>query len=307
MTSTDTFAAHGVTFRISSPHPEVAAVFADLLGDMRSGEHSTHSALNESGCEAELLIEIAASDATEAAVPAYRVLFDDAPVYETLTEGSVVSHVVMEINQRASTAAWSQGLIPMHASTVAGPSGAIMLAGASHSGKTTLAVALALAGPNPVAVAADEVSALEPANLLVVPYGKPAALRRPGIDLLAPRVDRLRGAGSRFERDERFVPLSELAHPASTSRPVTPLNAIIFPRFEPQPLPGAATRLVAVRPVDALARLMQLTLGSEPGGVGAFRTLERLVREMPAHDLTYSDAFDAVDHLAIFLGADATS
>ena len=53
-----------------------------------------------------------------------------------------------------------------------------------------------------------------------------------------------------------------------------------------------------VGPVDALTRLMQLVLGDAPPDLHTFRGLERLTREVDAYDVVYSDAFDAVDHLA---------
>ena len=223
MTTSGAFSAHGITVRVSSPDPRVVAAFDDVLVDMHSDVGpdvvSSGSASEEPGDGTRLHVEIDPLISKHAGTPMYRVLVDGEPVYETLIEGSVVSHVLMDVNRRVTAAVWSQGLIPVHASTVAGPDGTIVLAGASHSGKTTLACALALTRSRHVAFVADEVSALDPLDLAIVPYGKPAALRKPGLDLLAPRVPRLRRPGSPFEHDERFVPLSELATPTRSDRP----------------------------------------------------------------------------------------
>ena len=291
MTATGAFSAHGLTVRISSPDPGVVAAFDDVLVDMHFDIGSSGSASEVPGDTAGLLVEIVPLIARHGGAPTYRVSVDNAPVYETLIEGSVVSHVLMEVNQRVAAAVWSNGSIPLHASTVGEPSGAVVLAGASHSGKTTLAAALAVTGADGVQFLADEVSALHPTDLTIAPYGKPVALRTPGSDLLVPNVARLRRAASRFETDERFVPPSELGTPPSASARTI---AVVFPRFDPA---ASATRLDPASPVAALTRLVQLTLGTRRVDTTTFRALERLVRLVDVYDLSYVDALDAADRL----------
>ena len=226
--------------------------------------------------------------------------FDHRTVYETLRAGSLVSHVLMEINQRAAASAWSAGSIPLHASAAGGPHGTIVMPGVSESGKTTLAAALALTGGDETGFVADEVCALDPIDTVVWRYGKPAALRTPGSELLASSVGRLRRPGSRFEQDERFVPPSEFG----TTPPVTDrITAIVFPRFDATPSTDEPPRLAAVAPVEALTRLMRLTLGHGPGGATTFRRLERLVRDVAAWDLGFGDALAAAERLGDALTA----
>ena len=283
MTTTPAFEAHGFTFRIASSDAEIVGAFDELLIDMRVDDDDANHCID-----------------IEPMSPAYgalrvRVRFDDEPLHESLAQGSVISHVLMELNRRVASTIRENGSVPLHASTVTGAHGAVVLAGASHSGKTTLAAALALVGGGRHGLLADEVSAFDPADLVVAPYGKPAALRMPGVDLLAPSVPRLQRPAGRFERDERFVPPSEFGvHPVGPAA----VAALVFPRFEATSAPGSAPRLDAVGPVDALTRLMQLVLGSAPPDLDTFRGLERLMREVDAYDVVYSDAFEAAACLA---------
>ncbi len=298
MTDSAAFDAHGLRFRFTSPDAAVIDAFDDLLIDMRADEPGGGP------CHRIRIEHLATSDTRrdttqEATAPRLRVAFDDQPVHEALTEGSLISHVLMDINQRAARTVWSGGSIPLHASTVAARSGAIVLAGASHSGKSTLAAALALVGG--AAFLADEMTALDPAELSVTPYGKPAALRSPALDLLAPLVQRLRHPGTRFERDERFVPPSELGgRPAAPTR----VAAIVFPRFTDPRSAGLPTetslpdaQLANIGPGEALTRLMRLTLANDSVGNATFRSLERLVRHVTAYDLTFTDALTAAERL----------
>jgi hypothetical protein len=286
---TTAFSAHGLKFRVTSPDADVEAVFDDLLVDMRAP-----MGVADHTIELRPVPGTSADDSSDRARAFFGVHLDDQTIYETLRTGSLVSHVLMEINQRAAASVWSAGAAPLHASAANGPHGTIVVAGASQSGKTTLAAALALAGGDETGFVADEVCALDPVDDVVWRYGKPAALRAPGSELLAPALGRLRRPGSRFEQDERFVPPSEFgATPPITDR----ITAIVFPRFDAALSAGEPSRLTAVAPVEALTRLMRLTLGRDAGDVTTFRRLERLVRGVAAWDLVFGDAQVAAERL----------
>ena len=297
---TRTFDAHGVTFTISSPDADVVAVFDDLLVDFRSGGGSQAAAVDplRGGGDP--------ADGTEQTW--YRVTAGDEVVYTSLLEGSLVSHLLMDVNARAAAACRDDGTVPLHAGTVAGALGAIVLPGASHSGKTTITTALAASGHRFVA---DEVSRLDPDDLTIAPYGKPVALRSASVELLAPTIARLRRPGSRFEIDERFVPPSELVPPRRPADPTSPVasppqpvevSAIVFPRYDAD----GPHRFAPLGPAETLERLMQCTLGvaSTPVGADVFRILERLVRAVPGHELVYTDLHDALAELAPLLADD---
>ncbi len=291
MRTTRPFGAQGVTFTITSANADVVTVFDDVLVDLAPAGDAT---------DADHRIDIDPIPSLDLDVDTitYRVRLDGEPVHDVLSEGFVVSHVLMEINRRVTEKVWSNGSIALHASVVAEPNGAVVLAGASHSGKTTLASALALSGNGEFTFLADEVCALEPIGLTVAPYGKPVALRPTGADLLAPQIERLWRAGTRFERDERFVPPRELG-----GRAIAPsrVSAIVFPNYLASLDVEFETRPVleskAVGPVDALSRLMRLTLGTRPLDADTFRALERLVRSVPIFDLDYGNAVEAAHHI----------
>jgi hypothetical protein len=287
---TRTFDAHGVTFTVSSPDPDVVAAFDDLLVDFGSDSVSQEPPSIRFAVEATLPDR---SDPTW-----YRVTAGDEIVYTSLLEGSLVSHLLMDVNARAAAACRDDGTVPLHAGTVAGAFGAIVLPGASHSGKTTITTALAASGHRFVA---DEVSRLDPDRLTIAPYGKPVALRSASVELLAPSIDRLRRPGSRFEIDERFVPPSELATTTGgvAAQPVE-VSAIVFPRYDAT----GPHRFAALSPAETLERLMQCTLGvvSTPVGVDVFRILERLVRAVPGHELVYTELRAALDELVPLMG-----
>jgi hypothetical protein len=208
----------------------------------------------------------------------------------------------MDVNARAAAACRSERTVPLHAGTVAGAHGAIVLPGASHSGKTTITTALAAAGH---AFVADEVSRLDPDELTIAPYGKPVALRAASVELLAPTIARLRRPGSRFEVDERFVPPSELGalraaragqgEAAGLASGPVAVSAIVFPHFDRE----GPHRFAPLGQAETLERLIQCTLGTATTAIGAgvFRILERLVRAVPGHELVYTDLPDALDEL----------
>ena len=79
---------------------------------------------------------------------------------------------------------------------------------------------------------------------------------------------------------------------------------IVFPRFDSSTDDRRTSRhgCTSVAPVEALTRLMRLTLGGEPVDVETFRTLERLVRDVAAYDLAYTDSIEAAAHLVDTLG-----
>ena len=298
---TRTFDAHGVTFIISSPDAEVVAAFDDLLVDFGSATPDPPS----------IRYEVDAAPVEDSDHTWYRVTADDDVVYTSLIEGSVVSHLLMDVNARAAAACRDDATVPLHAGTAAGVAGAIVLPGASHSGKTTITTALAASGHQFVA---DEVSRLDPDQLPIAPSGKPVALRSASGELLAPSVARLRRPGSRFEIDERFVPPSELGSqapvraaegavvaPSGVARQPVEVSAIVFPRYDA----AGPHHFAPLSPAETLERLMQCTLGVASTTVGAdvFRTLERLVRAVPGHALVYTGLDAALDERAPLLVA----
>lgn len=346
------FDALGFRFTVATPTEELAFLLDDLLVDMRTdmgaagrdGHDSSTSITQDSAAahafEIRPVVDDPQSHASDDAASASHqdagspqrvaLRLDDVIVHPTLAAGSTVSHLLMEVNRLAVDASWRRGKIPIHAAAVTGPSGTVLLAGASHSGKTSLAVALAVAlgtvAPGETSssfqLLADEVSALEPDAHTISPYGKPFALRAPATAILAPHVARLRRSPSRFEHDERFVPPSDLGT-ANAANPPGPVSMIVFPAVDPD---HVGTRLTPVPPADALARLMALLLGDRSTATptatttatatatttvtatvastatATFRSLERLVRTTPAVELVHGDVIEAAKRLRAAAG-----
>jgi hypothetical protein len=78
--------------------------------------------------------------------------------------------------------------------------------------------------------------------------------------------------------------------------PAPVVTTVVFPSFSP----GSPPALVALRPSDALTRLMNLTLGEGTNTIRAFRALEQLVRQTDAYEITHSNALDAAELLRGF-------
>ncbi len=272
------FAAHGFVFRLGAMDDDVAQVIRGLLVEMVK-RTSGPSAVD---------ISIHRMDESSLGDTMYRVSFDGEDVYPSLNRGSLISHLLIEVNARAVQ--FTPDRLMLHAGTVRTGAGGILIPGASHSGKTTLAAALALHGS---AFVADEVSAMHPDTLAIAPYGKPVALRPDSVKLFSDRVPRLAGPGSPFEIDERFVPPSDLGTVSTTS---VEIASIVFSQFTP----GAPPRITEIPPAETLHTIMSHVLGDPIDPKGTFRTLERLVRRVRGCRVEFGDADQAAELVAAF-------
>ena len=236
------------------------------------------------------------------------VSLDGDAVYPTLRAGSLTSHLLMEVNRRATRASARNGCIPLHAAAVSGTHGTVLFPGASHSGKTTMATAVAVRYGERVRFVADEVSALDPTDLSIGTYGKPVALRAASVQLLAPDLPRLREPASRFQEDERFVPPSALGNQphrdagavSSMVTTATPVSAVVFPRFG-QPAesrnPGDP-HLAPLTRGEVLERMMQSVLGVGAISAATFNQLARVAASASGYELRYAHLDDVLGELA---------
>ncbi|MEM9514917.1 MAG: hypothetical protein AAGA42_08665 [Actinomycetota bacterium] len=295
---TSRFHAHGYHFAITSADEELVAEFNELLVDMRADE-PPRDPDSDSATDVIHIDELATDDDGQRW---YRVTGPQRVHYERLWEGSMISHTLIAVNHAAAMRCQEHGAVPIHGGAAALDGRAVVLPGHSESGKTTLSTAL---GTRPGwAYVADEVCRLSPDHLTIAPYGKPVALRRRSVALLADVIDRLGRDGSRLEQDERFVPPSELRGSASAPPSAEqPVALIVFPRVDTE----QASKIEPVSPARALELLTQNTLGGTPSTrtltrweqqrrVAAFAALDRLVRQAPAYELAMSD-LDAACHL----------
>jgi hypothetical protein len=207
--------------------------------------------------------------------------------------------------------------VPIHAAAASSEHRTLLLPGASHSGKTTLATAVAAKYGHRVSFVADEVSVLDPADLSIAKYGKPVALRASSVELLADAIPLLRTPGGRFQEDERFVPPSALGvaqrdqhdqtgnSSASGQEPsaAKPVGAVVFPQFadtgESRPAIGRA--LVPLTPGATLERLTRSVLGVGPISAATFNELARVASSATGYELRYAHLDDVLGELAELL------
>ena len=203
---------------------------------------------------------------------------DGKPCEMELSEAAVLIHQQWELNRLAIETQRAA----VHAAAVAVHDSAMLIAGHSHSGKTTLAGWLA--GRLGARYVADEVAAVDH-RLRVRPFPRPLGLRPDGpLDgFPAGHEERLDELVQRYMPEERLVPISRLGGVAATE-PV-PIRLLVFPRFEP----GSSVSIRAISRAAALERLVRLTPGVVRHGRSVFRRLADLVDSAPALEVCHGD------------------
>lgn len=180
------------------------------------------------------------------------------------------------------------GLAFLHASAVACGDGAIVLAGASGSGKSTTAMACFADGLDFIADDACLVR-LDPEPTVFTVYGK-AKLERDAFDRL-PQLGELafdaRGASVVIDTSERVVPSA-------------PLRAVALPTLTD----GRRSRLTRVSPTWARRLLVRTTLVEGGAGGAALGPITDLAGRVPCYRLELgSDLTDVVSTVRAVLGA----
>lgn len=165
--------------------------------------------------------------------------------------------------------------ILLHACAVQTPIGAVVFAGASRAGKTSLATAVATLGHR---FLADEIVAIDESDCRR--YGKPIALRDEAAAALAARLPP-------GPRGARWLAPSSIG--AGDDR--VPLAALIFPRFDP----AATTHATALSQAETLERLTASVLGAHRVNIATFRHLETLARGVYGHEVVFPSVIEAAD------------
>jgi hypothetical protein len=193
---------------------------------------------------------------------------DGEPCELELRPDAVLVHQQWELNRLAI----ESQRCAIHAAAVSIDGQGVLLAGASHSGKSTLAAWLV--AEHGAGYVADEVSALDD-QLRVRPFPRPVGLRADG-----PLADRATTDG--WTGHDLLVPASELGDVVTGA---TPIGLIVFP------LRGADHELEAraLSPGEVLVRLAALTPGLHRHGTEVFHRLRRLADTTPGLELRYPD------------------
>ncbi len=171
-----------------------------------------------------------------------------------------------------------RGILAAHAGAVAGPSGAIVIAGRSGQGKTTLVLGLVRAG---LGLLSDELALLDPHGGVVRPYRRAVHVRPSTLDLLpelsplgSRPLDQLGGGSEWTIGQAEVVDLlgGRLAE-------ALPLGAVVL--LDGAPDPAALPRVVDVAPAAAAIELMRSTWAASVDFGGTLDAVGRMLAGVP--------------------------
>lgn len=179
----------------------------------------------------------------------------------------------------------SEGALLLHAGGVCLPDGSTaVLCGPSGSGKTTLTASLTAAG---LAYVTDETVRMDPATLAVTPFRKPLSVK-----LGSQRLLEHLAPDERFDDSPWLVPPQSLGGPSLPSGRLEP-RLLLFPTYRDdgdgalRPMaPGLAAYLLGKNS----SRLAQVS-------GGALTCLTRVVRRVPAYEISYADTHTVAELL----------
>ncbi|MBU1212431.1 MAG: hypothetical protein KJ587_14320 [Alphaproteobacteria bacterium] len=169
----------------------------------------------------------------------------------------------------------------LHASTVSIAGRAVILAGATGSGKTTLMMALIATGATYLA---DDLTPLHRNGRAVSRFPLAASVKQGSWNVLAGQFPRLQACRVHHVGD-RVVRYVDPAPAEAAGNGAVPVGALVFPTFDPA---SRAASIARIGPEEALSRLLET--GSEV--VGEHRSIKpvtALVNETPAWSLTFPD------------------
>jgi hypothetical protein len=198
----------------------------------------------------------------------FTLLWDGIAVGSATTVSELPDLLMASVN-RLAVASLSR-LTAIHAAVVAGPNGAVLLAGPSGVGKSTLATRLVRAG---FEYLGDEVAAIANGQAVVWSYPKPVSLRRDvGVTLIGP-------AGWAPASTSRLVGPATIGATNSQAAPL--LATLVLERG-----PGPACKLERLAPIDAAARLLANTFPGPHAGRG-LAAVAHVSLDFPAFRLTF--------------------
>ncbi len=177
-----------------------------------------------------------------------------------------------------------------HSGSIAHDGHGVLLPGSSHSGKSTLTVALAQRGFD---ILSDEVGAIRADTGLQTAFGRSLSIRSSVVrDLgLASQLD-----AKCLVEDAYILQTSSLGlSRTSTAR----LSLVVFPTYSEH----AATDLQAIRPAAAAMALYEASCSQARWKVAGLDFVIDLAKSIPCFELTYSNMHDAAREIANTLAA----
>lgn len=257
------FDAGGIPFTVATDHPDLAARVRDAFRDLAVEDPGTTP----------VVFEVLARGTSSPAHP-WSVWRDGEERESKVTDNYVITHVLREITRLLFERPADR--VHLHGAALVHDGKAVVLAGPSHAGKSTLAAWMTHRGWG---FLTDEVAMVHPDTLVVAPYWRPINVRRPG-----PLDDVLQLGQSSLE-PEVLVPASTIGQLAGAA----PLKALAFPSFTVKEEVGTSP----MSPAAALVELTQHFPGLIVGGRVGFKRLARLVETVPATVLRFHDLDDA--------------
>ncbi|MFW8596401.1 hypothetical protein [Cribrihabitans neustonicus] len=266
-----------VTLRCEDPQlsEQIAASLAEYAAPAQE--------MPEDGGATVLIDVIIAAEGEADAEEEYGVFRGREPVWGRAPQDLTRFHIIRECMDHLCTP--SRVAAHLHAAAVAEEGRAVILAGGSGRGKTTLAMGLLAAGG---ALAADDHVALSVDGRHMLAFPAASAVKRGAWDLpQAQALGLAAGAaasprdGVRYLRPPRRVP---------AAAPVA-VAAIVFPEYGGA---GAANSLARLDPAEALTRLIQ-TGGRVSRRNPSLAPLVALLERVPCYELRYGSTRYSVE------------
>jgi HprK-related kinase A len=204
------------------------------------------------------------------------VLPEAAPL--PLAQGLLAAEMAMNLQM----ALGQRRYLLLHASTVERDGHALLMTGLSGAGKSTLA---ALLGAHGWRLMGDEFALVDPATGLVHAFPRLVSLKNEAIGVVRHRLPQ-----ARFGPLLAGTPKGDIRHLVPDERAVARMDEparpalLLFPRF------GFAAAQRGLGPSEVFVRLTQASTNYVALGERGFEAMTRLVREVPARAIDYSDA-----------------
>lgn len=180
----------------------------------------------------------------------------------------------------------------LHCATAARGEKTLIMPAMPGSGKSTLCTSLMDAGWR---LLSDEFGILDLEQHVMRPMPRPIPLKNNSIDVISQQSASIE-LGPRYEKTRKgtvahaFPTIMSLQQQHLTSNP----GAIVFPRYKE----GVGLSLRAQQPHIVATRLVNNAFNYLVTGHAGFTAMTKLVNELPAFDLVYSDTDQALDALA---------
>jgi len=268
------FEAGGIDFAVETNRPALAARVRDVFRDLQVTDPGPSP----------VVFEVLHRGTPPPSNP-WAVWRDGELRLTAAADSYVVTYLLWEVSRLMFERTGER--VHLHGAALVHNGRAVVLAGRSHAGKSTLAAWLTHRGWG---FLTDEAALVDPEGLIVSPFWRPINVRRPGpLESILPD-----GLGDRRD-PEVLVPASVIGSLAAAA----PLAGIAFPCFTPEVE-------AALSPMSAAAALVESTQhfpGLVAGGRAGFRRLARLVQAVPAYELRFHRLDDAERALRTLTGA----